>query len=71
MVFRNFLHANSDKKHTCIAKYIADLIVYLRNTSSQSIKKQGDFRGQFWQKSATYEAENMLDRDLPYKINNQ
>jgi len=30
-----------------IAKYIADLIVYLRNTSSRGIKKRGDFGGHF------------------------
>jgi hypothetical protein len=54
-----------------IAKYIADLITYLRITSSQGIKKQGDFWGQICPKDATYEAGNKIDRDLPYKINNQ
>jgi len=50
IVFRNSLDATSDKTHTCIAKYIADLILYLDGTSSQSIKKQGDYWGQFGQK---------------------
>jgi hypothetical protein len=52
-------------------KYIADLTVLLRTTSSQVIKKRGDFREQFWQKSATYRAGVTIDRDLPYKINNK
>ena len=58
-----------------IAKYIADLLVYLCNTSSQGIKKQGDmgdiFRDIFGKQNATYEAGITIDRDLPCKINNK
>jgi hypothetical protein len=46
-------------------------IVYLCNTLSQGIKKQGDFWGYFWEKNATYEAGIKINRDLPYKINNK
>jgi len=45
-----------------------DLIVLLSNTSSQIIKKHGNF-GEIFGKNATYEARNTIDRDLPYKIN--
>jgi hypothetical protein len=47
----------------------ADLIVNLRNTSSQVIKKQGDSGHSFGKRNATYVAGNTIDRDLPYKIN--
>jgi hypothetical protein len=33
-----------------IANYRVELLVQLRNTTSQIIKKQGDFGGNFWQK---------------------
>jgi len=53
-----------------IAKCIADIIVYLRNTSSQLLRRGvilGDIFGQI---NATYEAGITIDRDLPYKIIN-
>jgi len=49
IVFRTPSDATRDNTKSCIAKSIADLIVYLRNTSSQVVKKQGDFWGYFWQ----------------------
>ena len=48
-----------------------DLIVYLRNTSSQVIKKQEDFGDVFGKQNATCEAGITIDRALPYKINNK
>jgi UDP-glucose 4-epimerase len=72
VVFRRFLYATSDKTHNCTAKCIADLILYLRITSSHSIKKQGDYWGQSGQKKiVSHEAGNTIYRDLPYKINNK
>jgi len=41
------------------------------NTSSQGIKKQGYVGDIFGKRNATYEARIMIDRDLPYKINNK
>jgi hypothetical protein len=53
-----------------MAKCISDLIVYLRNTRSQGIKKQGDFGRHFCQKCNLW-AGIKSDRDLQYKINNK
>ena len=42
-----------------IAKYIADLIFYLYNTSSQGIKKQCDFLGRLEKKNLWYGKHNL------------
>jgi hypothetical protein len=47
-----------------------DIIVYLRNTSSQGIKKEGEF-GVFLVKNGSYEEGHTIGYHLPYKINNK
>jgi hypothetical protein len=54
-----------------LAKYIADLIPYLRNSSSQGIKKRCDCGENCDKQNTTYEAGITIDRDLHYKINNK
>jgi hypothetical protein len=54
-----------------LAKYIADILLYLHNTSSQLLRSGAIFGDIFGKKNVTYKAGITIDRDLPYTSNNK